>query len=198
VKRKYVLIPSSALAALVVALALLPDRAVPDPEAQSPEERAAYAASKSFARLSVDARRAYLQAAGMGRGGARPEPGTLSEAERTQLRKNVGEVRREDMQQRVQAYFALPPAQRTAYLDEMINQRLQREATRDRDDDRGGPGPGPERGGEGRGPTPERMKKRIENTPPEERAQMTEFRKAMRERMQARGIEGGMGPPGGR
>jgi len=202
------------LAAGIVAGAvwLWPEPTPPDPAVQTSQDVTKYMASKEFGKLDLDARQQYLEAAratGTNQGFFRRPSGDLTDEERRQLRQNMRPMMQQMMTERVTKYFELPPAEQVAYLDQMIDgmqamrkQREQRRAEREASGETSGEGNRQRGDGRrrGRGFTPERMKRMIENTPPERRAQFVEFRKAMVARMQARGIDtsGGFhGPRGG-
>ena len=163
----------------------------PEPETAEPEEVRDYLASDRFGKLSEEERAEYLQAlrdSGQmprGRRGRRSadEELTAEEGEqREKIRKNIMPVFRKRHEERLKAYFELPEEERTAYLDEMID-RIQQHRSERRPDNEHAP-----REQRRRGPSPERMKERIETTDPETRAQSTEFRRALRERMEERGV----------
>jgi hypothetical protein len=185
---------------------------IPAPAEQTGEQIAKYLASDKFGRLPEAQRADYLRKVRE----AYPEENVmreifrsnLSDAEREKLRENIGPVFRQQMNQQVDDYFKLPPEQRTKYLDRMIDEAQARRASR-------GPGrSGPDTratqgrpqgeqrvdqpGRGGRGFDPGRMRRRIENTDPQTRARREAFFKAMRQRMQERGIEPRGGPGGGR
>jgi len=174
----------------------------PRPERQTPEEVVRYLASPAYEELDPKSREAYFEGA-VNRFDqenvnwpALADP--LSEEERQRLQRNARPLLRQMMERRVDRYFELPPEERTAYLDEMIDQmearfraaharrarseegpRAAAEATPDR-----GP-PHPRRGRF----TPARLKQIIENTPPEKRARFVEFMKVARRRRIERGIK---------
>ena len=58
----------------------------------------------------------------------------LTEEERRQLRENIRPVMRQEMDNRMKAYFELPKEEKTAYLDKMLDEmearREEREARR--------------------------------------------------------------------
>jgi hypothetical protein len=135
----------------------------------------------------------------------------LTDEERRQLRENVGplarEMREQEMKKTMDAFFALPREQRKAFLDEQIDRMQERfgrwqarraEATtrparaerRRTEQPSSAPTPPgePRTATRRRGPTPERMKQRIETTNPEDRARRIEYWRALRERMEERGI----------
>ncbi len=168
-------------------------------------------ASPKWSAMSKEQKQPYLDRFRQIRqeaGGGRPfQSLELSEQQRDAIRRNLGEDRRWEFQARIDAFFELAPDQRDAYLDQLIDERMNRprperprpERTErtppERDSSREAPGSdgdgeGPRRGGRGRGFSPERMKQRIEGTDPEQRAKFQEFFKALRKRMEERGIEG--------
>jgi len=114
---------------------------------------------------------------------------------RMQAMAGGGSFFRSAMQQRINAYFALPPEQRQAELDRQIKQEdLMRKAWEAARPEGGGPGGGGgQAGGQaGRGGPPggpprggsedERnnwRKRMIDSTSPQQRAQFTEYRRAM-------------------
>jgi hypothetical protein len=114
----------------------------------------------------------------------------LSEEEREQLRDTLRETFREEQREQVKEYFSMSPEDRDAYLERLVDEMAERFRERA---EGGGPPHGPPPGGDNRegearrGPTPERIRERIENTDPVERAQQAEFRRAMHEKMAARG-----------
>ncbi len=113
----------------------------------------------------------------------------LGDDERERIRETMRETFRAEQEARVKEYFALPPEERDAYLDQVVDEMAERFQSWQRERREGPPG-GEEgnRGGERRGPTLDRMKERIESSDPAERAQQAEFRRVMREKMAARGM----------
>jgi hypothetical protein len=199
-----------AVAAAVAAILLrAPSRPPPDPADASPAETARFLASDSFRALPMREKRAYMERLREERRRRSAEDGEagrldrvweeLSEEDRENLRRNVRRVFMEMMQDAVDEYFELPEAERTAYLDERIDEFRARGGAR-RDPGGRPAGEPADRGGGGssgrgrRGPTPERVSRMMRMTDPETRAKMIEFHRAMRERMEERG----MSPPGGR
>ncbi len=100
------------------------------------------------------------------------------------------------MEEQMTAYFALPPGpQRDRYMDGLIDQMEKRQqewqaraATRPARPP-GDAGPASSSSSSRRNMTrPERMKARVENTPPATKARMAEFRKAMEDRRAQRGL----------
>jgi uncharacterized membrane protein YgcG len=107
------------------------------------------------------------------------------------------------------SYFAMPPEKRQAELDRRIkadeDRRKAWQAEREKRDQQrsasgqqaggggGGPGGGSSRGGGTEEARNERSKRRIDQSSPEQRAQQTEYRRAMEERRTQLGL-----PTGGR
>lgn len=122
----------------------------------------------------------------------------LGDDERERIRETLRETFRAEQEARVKEYFALPPEERDAYLDQVVDEMAERFRNWQQERRDGPPG-GEEanRDGERRGPTLDRMKERIESSDPAERAQQAEFRRVMREKMAARGMAR-PGPGGGR
>jgi|GEM_PF-1941854 len=182
---------------------------VPEPIAQTREDVVQYMASKQFAALPVDQRQDYMQRARQahpdlrGRRGGGAGDVELTEEQRDQLRSNMRSVMEDRMRQREEEYLKLPPEDRTAYLDKIIDEMQQRMAertTRPRRDadtprDPNAPPDANRPAGRGRGFTPQRMRERIETADPAQRAVRAEFRKALQKRMEERGVS--FGPGGG-
>lgn len=148
-----------------------------------------------------------------------------NEEKRREMREQIGEAMRTRMENEAKGYFAQPEELRAAYLDKIIDEMQTRRAeflaARDgnRPDANGLPGFGPPpdangpRGfgppdsngfrrfggqpGQVRRPNPERMRARSERSSAEMRVQMRQFRRAMQQRMQERGIQMPMMGPGG-
>lgn len=154
----------------------------PDPVTQTRGQAVKYLASKEFSKLDPEKKQEYFDAAWEDRNyWQRPRDANLTDEETKNLRKNIRPLFRRRMEQRLDKYFELPPAERTAYLDEVID-RIQQRWSRDPNRAR--------RSGRRRGRfTPGRVRGMIERTTPEQRAKFDEFRKAMRKRMRERGVE---------
>ena len=171
-------------AAGVLTYAFWPAKA-PEPTGENSEQVVRFIASDAFAKLSDDKKQAYLQQAG--REVFRQARENLSEEERERLRENVGRVFRQRMATRVDEYFELPAEQRTAYLDEMIN-RMPNRRRFVRPPGESSDRSSSDRPRRGRRFTPERLKRMIENTTPEQRAKFTQFMKDMRQRREELGL----------
>lgn len=193
---------------------------VPVPSTQTPEETMKYVASTEFEVLDQDEKQKYFAEVvkHFESQDAWLLPRTeLSPEERERLFKNVGPLFQKVMDARIDKYFTLPPEEKAAYLDSMID-RMQRmrEAVEERRRERrenaaakgttepatataaGTPGSTQtqERRGSGDRFNPQRIKERIEGTPPEDQAKRAEFFKALRKRMEERGIAFQRGPGG--
>jgi hypothetical protein len=115
---------------------------------------------------------------------------------RMQAMAGGGSFFRSAMQQRINAYFALPPEQRQAELDRQIKQEdLMRKAWESSQPagagGAGGAGGGPPGGPPRNGNEDERnnwRKRMIDSTSPEQRAQFTEYRRAMDARREQLGL----------
>ena len=199
----YVLWPSSAEKAAA------PDiKSAPKPSAESPHDAIKYMASESFENLDDKAKKEYFDQVREVAGGPglrfRGRGGDLSDEERQRLRQNVRPLARKAMEERITAYFELPKDEKTAYLDNIIDRMpAGREAREERRRERAAAAEAnaesapattannntPRPNGRRRRFTPERMKRRIETTEPEQRARHIQFRKDLRERAEERGLE---------
>lgn len=183
----------------------------PDPETANEKELVQYMASAEFGDQSDEVQDRYLirlrslrdqrrqerceedrtdpNRAARRRGFLGSAGEDLTEEQRRQLRENMRSAFGKQRDDRMKEFVAMDPNERIDYLDSMID-RMQRrqsqrasrprpEASEARD------GNAPRR----RGFTPERMKRRIENSDPQTRAARQEFIKALHKRMQERGIE---------
>lgn len=144
-------------------------------ELQTPEQRQAYA--QALRDNQIDRRQ------------MRELAEQLPEAQREQLRHNMRAVSRQARQARLDAYFELETeAEKTAYLDQMIEQIQQRMTERASQ-------PKQERSRRGNGPSFDRQKQRSESAEPIEQAQRDQFRRDLRARAEQRGINLPSGPP---
>lgn len=156
---------------------------LPDPSTQDREQILDTLVGDAFTKRDMAERQAYLRQ--LRDQNAMPRFDDLGDDQRQQLRGNLQEVRRQEVEDRMDAYFEAPPEQRVAMLDQMID-RMQ-----DGGGFRGGGRFGPGRGngqGQRRGLTPDRMQRRLDNTTPEQRAKRSEFIQALRQRMEQRGV----------
>jgi hypothetical protein len=165
--------------------------APPDPVTAEPLDVARYFASDNFAALPEASKREYFGAAVK-----EYEVRTdwirrmfeLTKQQRDRLRKNMRPLFRDLMKERIGTYNTLPDEKKGPYLDRMIDQGLAlRKAMKEYRAELKKAGKKWPGGGEPRGEfTPARLKKRMEETSPEERARMTEFMKDVMARMIAR------------
>jgi hypothetical protein len=146
-----------------------------------------------------------------------------NEDKRREIREQIGEAMQARMEAQVNEYFSLPDAQKTVYLDKLIDDMQARRAefmARDanRPDANGPPDPNrfrrfgprdpnsPRRQMAGqqqfRRPEPSRMRQRSERMSADTSVKMAQFRRDLQSRMQERGMQGpggrgGFGGPGG-
>ncbi|MBN1554382.1 MAG: hypothetical protein JXA11_06530 [Phycisphaerae bacterium] len=180
---------------------LFRDPPPPNPETARPEEIVEFFASEQFANLPPEKKQEYFEEVRQKNDGSprrmMRSAENLTEQQREKLHENMGSIFMARMEQEINRYFDLPPEQRTAYLDEMIDRHEQRrqewrnrrppredraennQADNQRRRDRGG------RRGHW---SPERRKRMLERIPGEQRARHMEFREAMRKRRQERGL----------
>jgi hypothetical protein len=180
----------------------------PAPQSDSRDDLIKFVASEDFASLSEDKQRQYIQR--LGEGGNRREVfraarEQLTDEQRQQLRENMSSMMQQQMQKRVEEYFALPPEQRQQHLDATIDEMIARReqfATRRAERQAQGETNRPESSTSDapnqtdqqtrrprRGPSAERLKRRIENTDPETRARFVQYISDLRARMEERGVE---------
>jgi hypothetical protein len=132
----------------------------------------------------------------------------LSEKERDELRHKMHEAFEARMEERTDEYFKAPEDQRLVildrHIDEMLKEQEEREARRREREEREGPPPEDRAGPTSRpwrGPgdmTPQERKTRSETRNPDESARRMAYFQAMRERMEARGVQPPHGPGGRR
>ncbi|WP_442484848.1 hypothetical protein [Aeoliella sp. SH292] len=119
---------------------------------------------------------------------------SLDDGQRQMLFGSMMQARQAEMQSRVYALSAMPPAQRRAELDKWINdmesRRKQWEAGRGgRGAGLGGGGGGPPGGEMTSAERAQRGKSRLDRSTPEMRATMTQMMKMVNERREERGME---------
>lgn len=159
-----------------------------------------FIASDQFAKLDDSQKKEYLDKMRDNpdmRNAMFSQNSNLTEEQRQNLRKNMGGVFRKQMKERMNKYFALKtPEEKNKMLDEMIDemQKMRSEMEKHRqaagnNSRPQGPPPG--------GPREGRMRARMENSSPQDRAQMMQFMSDMMARAKARGIQM-PGPPGRR
>jgi len=163
-KKTLIIIVAAAAVTVSAAAILLVNRrpSMPKPDISDPNKIEAYFKSEQFQKLDPNERMKY-----------------------------GGEIMRKMLTARVQEYFLLPEDQRTAYLDKIIDnmqaRRKEFEAQR-KEFDANSPDARQMRERMRREFRPERMRQRSESIPPQTRAQMAEFFKAMHRRAMERGI----------
>lgn len=159
--------------------------AAPDPALQSRTNMAKYMASDEFAKLSKEEKSKYFAKVDTELEGERLPHEGLTDTEKKKLHENMGPLMRERFNNRIKEYFKLSPEEKKAFLDKMAEEMKKR-----REAGGGGPPGGPgggnnaqgqqqTAGNQPRGPSVDRMRNRIENTPPDERAMHAQFMKDM-------------------
>ncbi|OGV33891.1 MAG: hypothetical protein A2020_03525 [Lentisphaerae bacterium GWF2_45_14] len=162
----------------------------PDPVKTAPEEIAGYVASTDFAKMPLDKKVKYME--NLRNSGTNTNPreifSKLSAEERKQVMENMQPVMREIMRKRVKEYFALKTQEeKDKFLDGEIERMRKMRAERPRpatDNTQGQSGTTPpaEQPGGHRPRSKDEIKKRIETSSPEDRAQFTQYMKDMRAR----------------
>ncbi|MFW6157732.1 MAG: hypothetical protein ACOC8E_00070 [Planctomycetota bacterium] len=221
-RRKWLILSAAGLslaAAAALVLALRPgEPTTTDPPAPTTDELSAgqaleYMTSDEFQALHDEKRDAYvsklaetiepgeLRRALGGLRDRRTADGGPSEDERRAFRRAVRPLMRKMHEKRMETYFELPEDERTACLDEQIDEMLehrkrweerrkQREAEQGSGDNPSSSSSEPERPRRrGPGPSLQWIKQRIEHSTPEERATRQAYHEAIRKRMEERGIQ---------
>ena len=155
---------------------------------------AKFIGSEQFASLDKSAKKEYMDQVNQDpelRQAMWSQREILSEQERSAMRQNMREVREQQMQERMDKYFALKtPAEKNKMLDEILSD-MQKHA---KDRPQRAAGPRPNNGGNANEPAnrPSReahRKTRIETTSSQARAQRRQFMNDLRARAKALGIE---------
>jgi hypothetical protein len=161
-----------------------------NPELQTTESQLKYLASKEFGALPDVEKSKYVKS--LDRRELFKNSRKMSAEARRQLRKNVGSVFRTMLKERMDKYSQLSTKEeKNAYLDELIDKmasfRKERNKTMSAEDKKKREERRAKRGKRTR--SLNRIKNRIENSDPKERAQRTEFFIDIRNRMKERGIK---------
>ena len=175
---------SSLAAAVLVVVRDGKPQTLPPVADQTLSETLEYLTTKEFAAQPAGVRDQYIRQA-MEAGvfnNAKNRDSPLTDAQWRQLKRNIASTRRDMTDEKIKEYFELPPEQRVAYLDKIIDGK--KKNRRDRKDG----GRGGDRNGI-KGFTPEALKHVLEHLPAEERSRHLEFKRAWMERMRERGIE---------
>lgn len=125
----------------------------------------------------------------------------LSESQQRELRRDRSRGMQGRMTGKIRSYFEMPKSQRITFLDKQINEMEKRRrefSNRERGGERRGGGPlGAQRGNRNRANTSEADRKArrdrfkrgfLDNTTPQQRAEMAEYMEALRERREERGL----------
>lgn len=191
-------ITAFAALAIIISIIIFSSSGVkePPPPSKDINKNLSYLASDDFTKLPDEKKAEYLQKLrenNTSMRDVRNKIRSLPEDQRNKLRKNMRSAFRTRMRERVKKYFELKtPEEKDAYLDQVIDRmeqfrqrraQAQNNQNQNQNNNQQQNNNGRRRG---RGFTPDRLKKRIENSDPETRAQMAEFRNAMRARMAQR------------
>ena len=150
-----------------------------NPAKQTVKSQFSYLTSEEFGNLPQAEKEKYIKKANPRKlfGAAKK----LSEDEKLKLFKAIRPVFRAMRKKQIKKYLQLQtPAEKQAYLDEMIDKRVERWKSRESVTG--------VKKHQWKGPSLSRIKERIETTDPKEMAQWMEFRMAMRQRMKERNI----------
>jgi hypothetical protein len=121
---------------------------------------------------------------------------SLTDDQRRALREGGREQWQQMAQRRMDEFFALPPAEQDKRLDEMIDRMMERRREREQNPNAGRGGRGDRGANLSDAQREQRRKERLDRTSPKMRAQFTEFRDRMNDRLEERGLppmEGGRG-----
>jgi len=168
---------------------------LPEPKHQSADEVVNFVASEDFRKLPEPRRQEYIRKVRKAYPGfslmQKANMRSLTEEQRHRFHRNFHESRQREMNNRIEKYFKLPVEQRTAYMDEMID-GMQRRMSQPR---RRPPTTRPRAERSMTRPSRRRrrrdiarFRRRYESSDPVRRAQRVEFFKALRKRMEERGI----------
>ena len=179
------------LAVLVGALVLREDPLPSVDELTDPDQVVDVLTGRDLSGLSDDDKGAYARrlSALVPIAELKRDWGKLSCEKRETLKANLQELDKAKRQQRLDRYFDLSPEQRVAYLDAEIDKLLAAET--EAKSTKAGAG----RGGKaqtGKGPAGNKsswIDDWVQNTPAEERARLLEYKRAIVDRMEERGIE---------
>lgn len=193
-QRTLVLCCAGAILAAGISVGLYTMRGEPKPPPPTADPKAIvqYAASEQFTQLKPEEKKSLVTAITQDARkfiDAARNSGMSEEQRHTALR-NIIMAR---AQEHTDHYYALPPGpQRSKYLDEVIEEMEKRrseiQALRPEGANNSDPNRPPGPGGPTRGINAERIKTMMESIPPEQRARLAEFRKAISDRRQERGL----------
>jgi hypothetical protein len=178
----------------VLAISLGSKVTPPDPK-KEPKKTIKFLASKDFSSMPMEDKQEYMRK--MRESGDRRmfRNSQLTQEERTQLHQNMRPVFRTMMKERMKKFFAMSKEEQNKELDKAIARMKERQAQREarrRTNTQSGTSTNSNSNNNnnrrrwGGGNVASRMKNRYENTDPATRAQMIEYRKAIRDRMQGK------------
>jgi isopenicillin N synthase-like dioxygenase len=169
------------LVLLAVVISSFIERKAPDPKQLGPKRKVTYMASKQFARLPEQEKVKYMKKVGRSRKMYRQ----LSSTERKAVAKNTRKLMLKEMKQRMNKFFAMSKEEQDKYLDERIAQRDKWRKNRPDRDSRSRSTPRNKSDNNKRYSNRNaRRQHRMEGIDSTTRAQMSEFRRRMRERRQ--------------
>lgn len=178
------------LAITAVAFSQIRKTKAPDPKLISKPMRVKFMASKEFSQLQDEDQKKFLEETrGTNKGPRGMDVENLSEAERRQLRKNIGKHRQAKMKERMERFSKMTQEEKNRELDKILKDMQEREKNRPKDRKK------PTQNDDDR---KERMQDRHENTDSETRAQRTEFMRQLKKRAEETGLTlpKPPGPPG--
>ena len=180
-RNKLITVIGSAFAGITIlgiAVAAFFKGEAPDPKQLGPDKKVRYMASKSFARLPEKEKEKYVSQ--LGRSGRRgfKAAKNMTPKERQAVFKNVRKLIQKKMKERIKKFKSMSKDEQNAFLDEMIARRKKfkdQMKKRMAEGKKGGKGPG----GGNRNAMRQGFLESMDSTT---RAEMTEFRKRLKER----------------
>ncbi len=149
----------------------------PDPDKMDRKDAVKYLASRQFASLPESEQERYVKSLRTDKNGPPiPFSNDLSQDERAAVFKNTRKIMHKEMKERMNTFFAMNKEEQEKFIDNMVKEMEAR-----RKSGTFPPGGGPP-GGPG-GPSKTMIQNMLENTDSTTRAQMTEFRKRLEQRM---------------
>jgi DNA-binding protein H-NS len=153
----------------------------PPPPSYDVNTNLSYLASDNFSKQPDEKKLEYLQ---------KMREKNISHRDMREKMRSLPEDERNKMRERMNKFFELKTqAEKDAYLDKIIDRMEQfrnRRAQARKENEQNGQQQNNAQRRRGRGFTPDRLKKRIENSDPQSRAQAAAFRAALRARMAQR------------
>lgn len=173
-------------------------RSAPPENPETPEEAIRVIASRHFQSLDPDQQQIHVEKAFSEKSKKGPSAfDALTTSQRVRLKENMAAYQARSWTRRIEAYHALPPAEKTAYLDQLITEeeqkRIEKASAQDHSPKSGDGGKASGASEKWKSAKDESaagwLKQSIESTSPDERARSLEFKKALRDRREQRGLE---------